>query len=334
MKRRVVVAGVTLCTLLSLSPCATSFQPQTSAGTQQDTQGETQSSTHPLSDNDILEMVKAGLSPEIVVAKIKSGTTNFDTSPNQLEQFKKDAVPDSVILAMVQATTREVAEGQGKPLGTITAQCAPGQTAVHIFDSPTPRSPWESQVVTAVDCGQKLTLLAKSPTGERVRTEDGKEGYIVFALMLPRSSAQEVTMIRTLGYRVTAAPWTPPPPTYHTTTTGTANCNTFGSSTNCQIDTEQYTTQDNSAAAGYALGRALFNQQVYIYNFGEGGGYFFAIACERKAAWSKCSKLQPGGVFGVTVTGDQMGVLAYKNGNLKKPEHLNYKIVWAVPEQK
>src|SRR5260370_27920015 len=56
----------------------------------------------PLTNHDVLEMLKAGLSPEIVIAKIKSSATKFDTSPAGLQELKAANVPDSVMLAMLQ----------------------------------------------------------------------------------------------------------------------------------------------------------------------------------------------------------------------------------------
>lgn len=56
-----------------------------------------------LSNNDVVGMVKAGIGPDIIVAKIKNSSCAFDTSPAALKQLKDDAVPDSVILVMVQA---------------------------------------------------------------------------------------------------------------------------------------------------------------------------------------------------------------------------------------
>jgi hypothetical protein len=47
-------------------------------------------------------MVKAGLSSEVIVAKIKSSTCEFDTSSTELANLKKAGVPDAVILVMVQ----------------------------------------------------------------------------------------------------------------------------------------------------------------------------------------------------------------------------------------
>jgi len=48
-------------------------------------------------------MVKAGLGAEIVIAKIKATSCSFDTDPAALKTLKDAGVPDSVILAMVQA---------------------------------------------------------------------------------------------------------------------------------------------------------------------------------------------------------------------------------------
>lgn len=56
-----------------------------------------------LTDDDILVMVKAGLSVDVVIAKIKTSSCHFDTSPSKLKDLKEAGVPDPVILAMVEA---------------------------------------------------------------------------------------------------------------------------------------------------------------------------------------------------------------------------------------
>ncbi len=68
---------------------------------------QTQASVAPLTNKDILEMLKVGLSPEIVVAEIKASACPFDTSPAALKELKSAAVPDAVILAMVQASSSQ-----------------------------------------------------------------------------------------------------------------------------------------------------------------------------------------------------------------------------------
>ncbi len=54
-----------------------------------------------LTNKDVSDMVKAGLTSEVIIAKIKSSATSFDTSPAALAELKAANVPDAVILAMV-----------------------------------------------------------------------------------------------------------------------------------------------------------------------------------------------------------------------------------------
>jgi membrane-associated protease RseP (regulator of RpoE activity) len=56
-----------------------------------------------LTNSDIVGMVRGGIGAEIVVAKIKTATCSFDTSPTALKELKDYGIPDSIILAMVQA---------------------------------------------------------------------------------------------------------------------------------------------------------------------------------------------------------------------------------------
>jgi hypothetical protein len=58
-----------------------------------------------LTNKDIVDMMKAGLTADVIVAKIKSSETNFDTSPAALAELKAADVPDSVMLAMVKPAT-------------------------------------------------------------------------------------------------------------------------------------------------------------------------------------------------------------------------------------
>jgi hypothetical protein len=57
-----------------------------------------------LHNQDVLDLLKAGLSPEVVVAKIASSETAFDTSAASLKELKGANVPETVILAMVKAS--------------------------------------------------------------------------------------------------------------------------------------------------------------------------------------------------------------------------------------
>jgi hypothetical protein len=57
-----------------------------------------------ITNKEVFEMVKAGLAPDIIVAKIKSSPSKFDTTPGTLADLKTAGIPDSVIMAMVQST--------------------------------------------------------------------------------------------------------------------------------------------------------------------------------------------------------------------------------------
>jgi hypothetical protein len=55
-----------------------------------------------LNNQSIVEMVKLGLSAEIIIAKIKSAKSDFDTSSKALQDLKKEGVADSIVLVMVK----------------------------------------------------------------------------------------------------------------------------------------------------------------------------------------------------------------------------------------
>ena len=59
-------------------------------------------------------MLKSGLPADIVAAKIKASSCNFDTSVPTLNQLRTQGVPDAVVLAMVQAPHTTPAVDDGK----------------------------------------------------------------------------------------------------------------------------------------------------------------------------------------------------------------------------
>ena len=58
-----------------------------------------------LTNKDVMDMIKSGVTADVVVAKIKSSETNFDTSPGALADLKAANVPENVMLAMVKGPT-------------------------------------------------------------------------------------------------------------------------------------------------------------------------------------------------------------------------------------
>jgi hypothetical protein len=67
-----------------------------------------------LVNQDVMDMLKSGLPPEIVAAKIKASHCNFDTSVETLKALKDKGVPDSVVLAMVEAPHTVAPPSDGK----------------------------------------------------------------------------------------------------------------------------------------------------------------------------------------------------------------------------
>ncbi len=57
-----------------------------------------------LSNQQVHEMVEAGLPAKVIAAKIQRSSGNFDTSPEVLKKLKASGVHDSIIIAMVQAS--------------------------------------------------------------------------------------------------------------------------------------------------------------------------------------------------------------------------------------
>src|SRR5687767_12885282 len=57
--------------------------------------------TAELTNNDVVEMTKSGLAAEVIIAKIKTSPSRFDTSPLTLAKLKEAGLSDAVLTAMV-----------------------------------------------------------------------------------------------------------------------------------------------------------------------------------------------------------------------------------------
>lgn len=99
----------------------------------------------PLTNKDVLDMIKSGLGADIVVAKIKASPSKFDTTPTALAELKTAGVPDNVILAMVQ----------GQP------------------DPSTPSAPPKAEVKVKVPDGTEIEIqLKNNASGEELKVGD------------------------------------------------------------------------------------------------------------------------------------------------------------------
>src|SRR5688572_30148925 len=68
----------------------------------QGTWAQERSEQAPVANKEVLEMLKAGMSPDVVLANIKTSICQFDTSPSALVMLKEAGVPDAVLLEMIR----------------------------------------------------------------------------------------------------------------------------------------------------------------------------------------------------------------------------------------
>jgi len=57
----------------------------------------------PLTNADIIKMVKAGVPENVILRKVQMAESNFATSPNALIELQRQHVPDDVMAAMVDS---------------------------------------------------------------------------------------------------------------------------------------------------------------------------------------------------------------------------------------
>jgi|KBSSwiStaDraftv2_1062776.scaffolds.fasta_scaffold53669_2 hypothetical protein len=84
-----------------------------------------QTTASPLTNKDVVEMLKSGLSADIVIAKIRTSQNNFDTSPAALSDLKAGNVPEAVILEMVKGPT-ETTQTASTPATDVTVTVPDG----------------------------------------------------------------------------------------------------------------------------------------------------------------------------------------------------------------
>ena len=78
----------------------------------------------------VVDMLKAGLSERVVVAKIRTSPTNFDTGTDALIALKKNGVPEKVIEAMMSPTAAApAAPAAGAPPAASVAAVPPAAMA-------------------------------------------------------------------------------------------------------------------------------------------------------------------------------------------------------------
>lgn len=289
-----------------------------------------------LTNADVLEMLKARLSQDVVIAKIKSSNTTFDTSPEALKQLKAANVPDAVILAMVQAPI-----AVEKPIRTAVITC-PSATEIPLFSSPSDVSAARTPLAQ-LKCGEKLSILGEG-SWDKVRTDDGAVGYISSFFVPGEISSPSSTtssgstisssastsdmlpsnVLRAIAWR--AIPWVT---TSYYQQLGTANADCTGSGTwsgniwqgssSCTI---QYTPAQNVPVNWY---------HFTVYKLVETTESMLVIVCTRNWAFSRCVHLVPDNTFPFEYRKGQIAVTGQKTGK-NKEQTLEFDIVSSEPK--
>jgi hypothetical protein len=129
-----------------------------------------------LTNQDVVEMVKTGLSAEIILAKIKSGPCNFDTSAAALKELKTAGVPDNVILAMVEASATTKQPVQAEPSAQAAAN--PGIALLRVYrqrryagSGLAPSIFVDDKQVARIGNGRRCTIKL-SPGSHTIRSDD------------------------------------------------------------------------------------------------------------------------------------------------------------------
>lgn len=147
----------------------------------------------PLNNSDVLDMLNAGISQDVVIAKIKKTICDFDTSAAALKALKVANVPDTVLLAMVEASS-----GSTKPSQNDSTEVSiPARVDCNHDDSvpvfSTPREQSNSVQVFTVMCGDKTTIIEpiNKASWVKIRTLDGRVGFISSAVLSVQTPSDE-----------------------------------------------------------------------------------------------------------------------------------------------
>jgi hypothetical protein len=85
-----------------------------------------------LNNQAVLDMVKAGMSDDLVITKIKTSKTSFDTSTAALQDLKKAGLSDPVLTAMVAAAVNPLATTPTHTTGEPAEVKVPDGTEIEI----------------------------------------------------------------------------------------------------------------------------------------------------------------------------------------------------------
>ncbi|HEY3793660.1 MAG TPA: hypothetical protein VGM09_17660, partial [Bradyrhizobium sp.] len=87
-----------------------------------------------LTNAEIVELTKAGLGPDAILAKIQTSANAFDTSTQQLLVLKRQGVPDVVIAAMLRASSGAIVSSNAVGNSTSADPRSPHASGIYMID--------------------------------------------------------------------------------------------------------------------------------------------------------------------------------------------------------
>jgi hypothetical protein len=158
------------------------------------------SEAKPLNNSDVLDMLNAGISQDVVIAKIKKTMCDFDTSASALKTLKAAQVSDAVLLAMVEASGGSANPKQASTVSDrlvdTTEVAIPARVncnhsdPVPVFSAPRDQS--NSVEAFTVRCGDRTTIIEpiKKASWVKIRNLDGRVGYISWVVLSMQASEE------------------------------------------------------------------------------------------------------------------------------------------------
>jgi len=148
-----------------------------------------QGSQKPLSNGDVIKMVKNGLPESVIVSSIESSAANFDLSPNGLISLHKAGVSQKIMDAMMAAG------GSKTPAKAATASSSAGAAAARAQAPPLPRTKSKIPAVYLLQSGawQKVDVekaqLAQTKTKPTSMAKLAADSALLQGLQATMSSA-------------------------------------------------------------------------------------------------------------------------------------------------
>jgi hypothetical protein len=150
-----------------------------------------------LTNQSIVEMVKAGLSERVIVAKIRTSPTNFDVRTDALIALKKNGVPEKVIEVILAPSSPPTASAAA-PSPPPSAAPPGGVAMVPPAGNPARGRPTVYQIVG----GKEVELMAAGTELQKNRMRYGRTSELV----LPGNKAKYRTADRQPVFVITSAP--------------------------------------------------------------------------------------------------------------------------------